>query len=327
MNVEMTGIITTAAIIPCYRAPKTAKLVAEKCANYVDLVICVDDCCPEKTGMYINEKENKKNIVVIHNKSNKGVGGATKVGFKYAIEKKIDILVKIDADGQMEPGQIPELINKIVLDNADISKGNRFRSIEVLNKMPLSRLIGNVGLSFITKVSTGYWELFDPTNGFIAISAKALELIPLDKIDNRYFFETDLLFRAGIADLVIDEIKIPTQYENHVSSLDPRKELFSFGKKHIRILPKRILYQYFLLDFNPGSCSLLMGSLFIIIATLIGIASTYIGMLTGEYTRGGTLTIFLSSLLIGFQLIIAFIYYDVTQRVLMRALKRSSRSR
>lgn len=327
MNVEMKRAKTTAAIIPCYRAHKTAQLVAKKCAKYVDLVICVDDCCPEKTGRCIYENNTLKNIVVIYNKSNKGVGGATKIGFKYAIKNNIDILVKIDADGQMEPSQIPELINKIVKDNADISKGNRFRSIEVLNKMPLTRLIGNVGLSFITKVSTGYWELFDPTNGFIAISAKALELIPLDKIDNRYFFETDLLFRAGIADLVIDEVKIPTQYENHISSLSPRKELFSFGKKHIKILPKRILYQYFLLDFNPGSCSLLMGSIFIIIATVIGITSTYISMLTGEYTNGGTLTVFLSSLLIGFQLIIAFIYYDVTQRVLMRALKRSSRSR
>lgn len=315
----------TAAVIPCYRAYGTATAVARECTKYVDAVVCVDDCCPEDTGTHIERELGRSGVVVLRNLKNKGVGGATKVGIRYAIENGADIVIKIDADGQMRPQQIPELIREIRLGNADICKGNRFWSVEVIDKMPLVRLMGNVGLSFLTKISTGYWELFDPTNGFLAISAKALTQISLDKLDDRYFFETDLLFRAGLADLVINEIRIPTLYDNYKSSLSPARELVSFSKKHMVMLPKRIIYQYFLLDFNPGSFSLLLGVLFLFVACLIGASRVYEGLSTGEYAKGGTLTVFLSFLIIGFQLLIAFVYYDVTQRVLLRALRRRTR--
>ena len=156
-------------IIPCYKTPKKVLNVVRQCLEYSDLVICIDDFCPFKSGDQIEKNFKTEKLVILRHMRNKGVGGAMKTGIKFALEKNVDILVKIDSDGQMPPYLIPELVKPIIEGKAEVTKGNRFRNPGVLFKMPKVRLIGNIGLGFLTKLSTGYWELFDPTNGFIAI--------------------------------------------------------------------------------------------------------------------------------------------------------------
>ena len=187
--------------------------------------------------------------------------------------------------------------------------------------MPLIRLIGNIGLGFITKLSTGYWELFDPTNGFIALRSEVLNEISLEKVDNGYFFETDLLFRCSLSNILISEIAMEAVYASEKSSLNPLKEFFRFFYKHINIFFKRLTYQYFLLDFNPGSLSLCLGFILGIFSLFIGIRSfTYYRELKLE-TPLGIQMLFLASSLICNQLIISFIYYDVSQKPLLRRFK------
>ena len=309
------------AVVPCYKSSNIACRVINDLINYVDFVICVDDNCPDKTGKIIEKNIKSEKLKVIYHEINKGVGGATKTGIKYAKLINAEIIVKIDSDGQMNPKDIPKLIEPILNNTAEFTKGNRFRNIDVLINMPKLRLIGNIALSFITKLSTGYWELFDPTNGFIAINTRILNEINYHKTDNRYFFETDLLFRCGLYDVLISEVEIPTIYKNEKSGLNPIGESLRYPLFHIIIFIKRLIYQYFLLDFNPGSLSILFGTLSGIYAFFSGLRSVVYYENLNIETPLGIKILFLTSAIISVQLLISFMYFDATQRPLIRQLK------
>ena len=314
-------MIKVIAIMPCYKTSEIAPAVARDVIRFVDKLICVDDYCPESTGEKISNCLNSEKIDFIYHESNKGIGGAMKSGFIYALKFNPEIVIKIDSDGQMDPVLIPKLIEPLLEGTSELTKGNRFTNPKSIKKMPIIRIIGNIGLGFITKLSTGYWELFDPTNGFIAMRADVLNEISLEKIDNGYFFETDLLFRCSLSNILISEIAMEAIYASENSSLNPFKELFRFFYKHIYIFFKRLAYQYFLLDFNPGSLSLCLGFLLGLISLLIGIRSfTYYRELNVE-TPLGIQILFLATSLICNQLIISFIYYDVSQKPLLRRFK------
>ena len=311
----------TIGVIPCYKNPIKAIDVVNECFKYLDLIICVDDCCPLNTGKEIENNFDDKKIIVLYHEKNKGVGGAMKTGIKYALELGAKIIVKIDSDGQMSPDLIPSLINPIKSGKADFTKGNRFRDPNVIFKMPTLRFIGNFFLSFLTKLSTGYWELFDPTNGFLALRSNVLRDISLEKIDNGYFFETDLLFRCALCNVLISEIPMEASYEDEKSSLSPFKEFFRFLYKHMNIFFKRLAYQYFLLDFNPGSLSLCLAIIFGSVAFFVGLKSfLFYGKLNIE-TPLGSQILFLATSLICNQLFISFIYYDASQKPLLRNFK------
>ena len=317
----------TVAIVPCYKSSIIAPKVVRELINYVDFVICVDDCCPELTGKIIQNNIVNDNLKVIFHKRNKGVGGATKTGIHFAKKIAAEIIIKIDSDGQMDPSYIPMLIEPIINQTSDVTKGNRFRNIDVLIRMPKIRLLGNIILSFITKLSTGYWELFDPTNGFIAINTKILSKIQYQKTDNRYFFETDLLFRCGLYDLLISEIEIPTIYKNEKSGLNPMQESIRYLLSHITIFIKRIIYQYFLIDFNPGSLSFLFGFITGIFTIFAGFKSVLYYKALNIESPLGMKILFLTSAIISVQLFVSFVYYDATQRPLRRQIKLLSKNR
>ena len=307
--------------MPCYKTGKNAFNLATECLKYVDKVICVDDNCPQKTGRLIDKLKNNSDICVLYHTFNKGVGGATKTGIQYALDNGAEIVIKIDSDGQMPPALIPKLVKPIVLEMTEFTKGNRFRSIEVFRRMPIIRLFGNIGLSFLTKLSTGYWELFDPTNGFLAIHKDVLKKININKLDNRYFFETDLLFRCSLSDILISEISMDAIYKGERSNMSPILEISNFFLRHLTLIPKRIFYQYFLLDFNPGSISILISFVMGLSAFTLGISSFVIGTISNEPTELGIQILFLVLAIISSQFFINFIYYDSSQKPMMRKYK------
>ena len=309
------------AVMPCYKSSKLAPSVAQDVIRYVDRLICVDDCCPENTGKSIEMFIKSDQLDLIYHDRNQGIGVAMKSGIKHALKFNPEIIIKIDSDGQMDPNLIPKLLEPILNGSSEFTKGNRFTNPKFIRKMPLIRIIGNIGLGFITKLSTGYWELFDPTNGFLALKSNILRDISLDKIDNGYFFETDLLFRCSLCNVLISEIPMEATYEDEKSSLSPFKEFFRFLYKHTNIFLKRLTYQYFLLDFSPGSLSLLLAILFGCVAFFVGLNSfLFYGKLNIE-TPIGTQILFLATSLISNQLFIGFIYYDASQKPLLRSFK------
>src|SRR5438552_18506386 len=170
---------SVAVIVPCYKVSQHILGVLEAIPPDVDHIFVVDDCCPEHSGQLVQARVSDPRVKVIFNPANKGVGGAVVAGYRAALAAGAEILVKIDGDGQMDPALLPDFVNPILYGEADYSKGNRFHSIWGLRGMPKLRSFGNTCLSFLTKLSSGYWSIFDPTNGYTAVHAEALERFDL----------------------------------------------------------------------------------------------------------------------------------------------------
>ena len=166
-------------VIPSYRVKQHILGVINSIGQEVNAIYVVDDKCPEQTGHFVEENCKDSRVKVVYHEKNKGVGGATMSGYRAALNDGADIMVKLDGDGQMNPALIPQLVKPLINGEADYTKGNRFFNLESLRQMPIIRLFGNSVLSFISKVSSGYWNLMDPTNGFTAIHATAAKLLPL----------------------------------------------------------------------------------------------------------------------------------------------------
>lgn len=186
-----------AVVIPCYKVTAHILDVVARIGAEVSKIYVIDDKCPDHSGQFVLRECRDPRVVVVFNEVNLGVGGAVMAGYRRAIADGADVIVKIDGDGQMEPAMLMRFATPIIKGQADYTKGNRFYDLSRILQMPRIRLFGNAALSFMAKLSTGYWGLFDPTNGYTAISARIAAHLPLEKISKRYFFETDILFRLN----------------------------------------------------------------------------------------------------------------------------------
>ena len=222
-----------------------------------------------------------------------------------------DIIVKVDGDGQMDPALIPHIARPVLARQADYAKGNRFHSLWNVRRMPRVRLYGNAALSFMTKLSSGYWGIFDPTNGYTAIHAAALERIEFANVSERYFFETDMLINLGNARAVVADVPMEAVYADEVSNLRIRNELWPFLRTHLREVVKRIFYTYFLRDFSPATLQLLIGAIFLLFGTIYGAAEWYRSVSTGEIASTGTVMIAVLPIILGVQLLLNFLAFDM----------------
>jgi dolichol-phosphate mannosyltransferase len=314
-----------AVVLPCYKVKKQITDVIAGIGSEVNSIIVVDDACPEKSGAHVSDMINDSRITIITHDINQGVGGAVITGFKHAMANGADIVVKLDGDGQYSPSLIPLLISPISDGLADCSKGNRFFNVENLAEMPVVRIIGNAMLSFVNKLVSGYWNIMDPTNGLIAIHVNVLDQLPLDKLDRRYFFESDMLFRLSTVKAVIADIPLQAFYRDETSSLSITQVALSFPKKYINRVCKRIFYNYFLRDFNIGSINLMASLPLIISGAIYGMLKWYDSMTTGIPATAGMVMISGIQLLIGLNCLLSFFNYDVAQtpsRVQHKLLKK-----
>lgn len=314
--------LSIAVIIPAYKVTRHILSVIAEIGSEVNQVYVVDDCCPDGSGAFVTEHCRDPRVVVLRNEVNRGVGGAVMAGYRAAIDAGHDILVKVDGDGQMDPRLIPDFIAPIVLGNADYTKGNRFFDLETLRAMPGKRLFGNAVLSFMTKFSSGYWDLFDPTNGYTAIHARVAEHLPFDKISERYFFETDILFRLNLIGVVVVDVPMDAHYADEVSNLKISKIVGEFSLKHIRNSLKRIFYNYYLRGFSIASLELPLGILLFTFGVVYGGMHWIQSSASGEQSPAGTVMLAALPVLIGIQLILAFVGYDIShvpQKTLHRA--------
>jgi glycosyltransferase involved in cell wall biosynthesis len=300
-----------AVVIPSYRVKRHILAVLTKVGSEVDKIYVVDDCCPENTGNFVLSECSDKRVQVLFNPKNQGVGGATLTGYCQALEDGMDIIVKIDGDDQMDVSLLPKFIRPIRENKADYTKGNRFYSIENLHSMPMVRLIGNSILSFMTKFSSGYWTIFDPTNGFTAISAKVAAQLPIDKIDRRYFFESDMLFRLNTIRAVVLDIPMSSHYADEQSGLKIFKTIPEFLLKHSINGSKRLLYSYFIRDFNIASLHIVVGIASLLFGVIFGVTAWWQSIASGNVASSGTVMLAAMPTLIGIQFILSFFSYDV----------------
>lgn len=308
---SMLSNVKIAVVIPCYKVESKILAVIKKIGSECCRIYVVDDACPNQSGEMVQRTCTDDRIIVLKNPKNLGVGGAVMRGYQAALDEGMDILVKLDGDGQMDPSLIPDLIYPILSGAADYTKGNRFYNLEKIYCMPKLRLLGNATLSFITKFSTGYWDIFDPTNGYTAISAHTTKLLPFKKISHRYFFETDMLFRLNTIRAVVMDVPIDAFYADEVSNLKISKVLREFLWKHIRNFFKRILYNYYLRDMSVGSFELPMGLLLMLFGITFGGYHWYRACYTGIQTPLGTIMLSALCIILGLQFLLAFIAGDI----------------
>jgi hypothetical protein len=308
MNPQMPKL---AVVIPCFKVRKHILGVLSKIPSDVNFIYVVDDFCPERTGEYVKTNFLDARLTVIKHKINYGVGGAVMSGYKAAIVAGADIIIKIDGDGQMDPSLIPNFVLPIIRGEADYTKGNRFYDLDALHKMPFIRILGNSILSFASKISTGYWNSFDATNGYTAIQAKVAEHLPYEKISKSYFFESDILFRLNIFRAVIMDIPIDASYGDEISNLRIKRIFLEFFLKHIKNTFKRIFYNYYLRDISIASFELPLGILFTATGVIFGIYIWWIAVESRVPTPTGTIMLATLPIIVGINLLLSFINYDI----------------
>jgi dolichol-phosphate mannosyltransferase len=296
-----------AVVIPCFRVRAHILKVISGIGPEVDVIYVVDDACPEATGTLVEREARDPRVQVLYHEVNQGVGGATITGIRRAIADGARIIVKMDGDGQMDPAMLPELIEAIRSGEADHAKGNRFFDPDGLTDMPTARLIGNAGLSFLAKLSTGYWRSFDPTNGYFAIHAEVARRLPLHKVHKRYFFETDLLFRLSTLRARVVDVPMPAIYGTETSNLRIGQIFLPFLAGHLRNMVKRVGYNYFLRDFNIASLELIASVALIAFGLAFGLAHWS----SDQVASAGTVMLAGLPLILGLQLLLAFIGYDI----------------
>ncbi len=303
--------LKVAAVVPCYRVKSRVLDVLAAIPPEVDHIYCVDDACPEGSGKAIAAGTTDPRIRVIYHARNLGVGGAVKSGYLAARADGCDVAVKLDGDGQMDPRLLPAFLIPIALGRSDYTKGNRFYSMGDVRGMPAPRLFGNALLSFFAKFSTGYWNLFDPNNGYTALHLAMLDLVPLHRVADRYFFETDLLFRLNIARAMVRDIPMKAVYADEPSSLRIHRILLPFLYGHTRNFFKRVFYTYFLRDFHVASAQLVLGPSLLASGLAFGAYHWHQSVSTGLPATPGTVMIGALQIILGLQLWLAALTYDV----------------
>ena len=300
-----------AVVITAYKVSNHIIEVVSEIGKDVDAIYVVDDACPEESGKLVSSKIKDKRVRVITHSSNQGVGGAVISGYKAALKDGADVIVKLDGDGQMDPALIKDLVFPIVEGKADYTKGNRFDSITGLRQMPGIRIFGNGALSLMTKISTGYWNMTDPTNGFTAIHREVLAGIDMEMLSKRFFFESDLLFRLSLARAVVWDIPMESRYGTEKSNLKISRALFEFTFKHGVNFHKRLFYNYYLREMSAASIELPLGILMSWWGLLFGIAKYVESLESGTPATAGTVMLSAVPLILGIQLILAFVSYDI----------------
>jgi glycosyltransferase involved in cell wall biosynthesis len=298
-------------VIPCYRVTAQILDVLARVGPEVDAVYCVEDACPDQSGRHIEQHCHDPRVRVLRHETNQGVGGATITGLQQALADGATVVVKIDGDGQMDPALLPRIVLPIVTGRADYAKGNRFINLDTIHSMPAVRLFGNAGLSFIAKLSSGYWNIFDPTNGYVAIHETAARELPLQKLHRRYFFESDLLFRLNTIGAVVEDVPMSARYGTEQSHLRVTRVLLPFLARHMVNSFKRVAYNHYLRNFSAASVELLAGAAALTFGLVFGIVRWRGSLESGVPVTAGTVMLAALPVLIGVQLLLSFLHFDV----------------
>lgn len=205
-------------VVPAYNEEVLVQRVIETMPDFVDRIIVVDDASTDDTFRVASESTDPR-VLVLHHEQNQGVGGAIISGHKKALELGADISVVMAGDAQMDPKYLPDLLNPIVRDGYDFTKGNRFFSRNSRGRMPVARVTGNVALSVFSKIATGYWHVFDALNGYTAATRSTLQAVDLDTLNKGYAFESDLLIRLNMHNCKVKDVPMPAVYGSERSDI------------------------------------------------------------------------------------------------------------
>jgi len=301
-----------AVVIPAYCAARTVGAVLDRIPDCVALVFVVDDGSPDATADVVLKRQARDGrIRLLRHAVNQGVGAAVLTGYRAALEERASAVVKIDSDGQMDPALVPLLVRPLLRGTADYVKANRFLHRRQLQTMPPLRRLGNLGLSFLTKLASGYWNIFDPTNGYTAIHGALLPLVCEAELAPRFFFETSLLLELSLLRAVVRDVAIPARYEGQPSHLSEWRALVEFPPRLLRGFVRRLWTQYFVRDFGLSSLFMLGGGALLAFGALFGGYHWLESLRTAIARPTGTVMLAVLPVILGIQLLLQAAVLDV----------------
>jgi hypothetical protein len=217
----------------------------------------------------------------------------------------------MDGDGQMDPSYLQALVQPLIEGRADVTKCNRYWSLGALRQMPLVRMIGNAGLTFLVKAASGYWNIFDPANGFVAVRTKVLERIQIEKLPKRYFFESGFLIELGIQRAAVLDVPMTAKYGEEHSSLKPHRVLFEFPPRLLAGLVRRLFWRYFVHDFSAVSLFILTGVPLFVGGMWLGIYEYVTFSAQDRFATAGEVMLAAMPIILGAQLLLQAIVLDI----------------
>lgn len=297
-------------VVPAYNVEAHIVGVLRSIPDFVDAVTVVDDGSTDGTGAMAKSVGDAR-VTVLRSPTNEGVGGAMARGFQHALTQGEGIIVKMDGDGQMDPADLPRLLDPIAERRCDYAKGNRFLRSRELDIMPRVRLAGNFILTFLTKLASGYWNVFDPQNGYLAISSSTLRLIDLDRLSRRYFFENDMLIHLNIFDARVRDVAMPSRYGAERSSMRLSRVLCSFPFHLFRGYWYRFYRKHVLRDFSPVALFMLTGLPLLAWGLGFGMYTWGQSWLHNQFASTGTVMLSVLPFLVGFELVLQALVLEI----------------
>jgi dolichol-phosphate mannosyltransferase len=297
-------------IIPAYNEAGHISAVIESVPAFVDRILVVDDCSSDTTADAVCALTDPR-VRFIQRAENGGVGAAMATGYRAALEESLDIAVKIDADGQMEMTELERLVMPIVLGLADYTKGNRFFLERGTQGMPAERMFGSVALSFMTKMASGYWHVYDSQCGFTALRTTFLRMVDIDRIAPDYFFENDMLIKLNALNARVVDVPTKTLYGDETSHVNVSRVLLTFPPRFVAGGFRRAIRKYFVTDFGAAGAFSLFGLLLVLFGAAFGGYHWWISAASGVSATTGQVMIAVLPLIVGIQLLIQAVGMEV----------------
>lgn len=301
--------LRVAVVVPAYREERHIGGVITTMSEVVDHIIVVDDSSPDETYAVALAAADARTEVIRH-EVNRGVGAAIVTGHRRALELGADISVVMDGDGQMDPKHLPALLEPIAEQGYGFAKANRFYSATSFAGMPKHRIFGNVVLTFLTKISSGYWNLVDPQNGYTAMSRQTLERMPLGKLAERYEFGNDQLIWLNILDVRAIDVPVPAIYGSEMSTLKLHRVVPRMLGLLFAGFWRRFWRKYVLWSFSPIALLFVTGLLLLLFGVIAGIWAIVDSIGPGSATTG-TWLLAVAPTLVGVQMLIQALVLDI----------------
>ncbi|WP_067284581.1 glycosyltransferase family 2 protein [Streptomyces jeddahensis] len=260
--------LKVAVVVPAYNEEKLIARTINTTPDFVDHIVVIDDASSDATATEAIGTGDPR-LVLIRHENNTGVGGAVCDGHKEALRLGCDVSVVMAGDGQMDPAYLPALLDPICDGTALFTKANRFYSRDSYRGMPKYRILGNVILSFMTKLASGYWHLFDPQNGYTAIHRTALRRLNLDRVAKDYSFENDLLINLNILRIPACDVPVPAVYGDEVSTMRMHRVIPALIAQLARGSCRRVVLKYVVFSFSPIALLLLAGLFLLVLGSAV----------------------------------------------------------
>jgi len=285
---------TLAAVIPCYNEETQIENVINTMPSFVDHIVIIDDCSPDKTAEVVTKAKKKdKRVVLIQHEVNQGVGGAIASGYEWARDNDIDMAVVMAGDGQMNPDDMPSLLDPVVNDGVNYSKANRLIVNRAIDKVPFVRFFGNSVLSLLTKISSGYWHISDSQTGYTVADKDVLKTIEWQDMYKRYGQPNDLLIKLNVHNFRVRDVPTEPVYNvGEKSGIKVRKVIFTISNILVKGFFWRMKHKYIVRDFHPLVLFYMLGFLLLFIGTAFLIRCIWVLIATGNAPLMSTLAMF-----------------------------------